>query len=432
MKKRKYPAGLCKRLGAVALAAVMAVGLSACKSSGTTKAGSDQKVSLTFWDIWTADPQKTMVDNMISEWNQKNPNIQVTRSTTANDPYKTKIKTAVAADEAPDVYFAWPCGFTQPFVDSGKVLQIDKYLTKEVKAKMLPGALVTFNGKNYGVNSVQQVGTLFVNTAIMSANGLTTPKTFDDLLSDVKTLHAKGIVPLCVGEKDEWPGMWYYDMLALRDAGADTCVSALNKKTSFNTQPFIDAATQLQQLVQAGAFDQGALGISRDDSEVAFLAGKEAMYYGLNTFAGKVKGSSVDGKIEVAPFPSVSGGKGDSTEFLGGGVDCLLVSKNTKAPDQAVKFALWLSEEISDQFYLNGCGLPQWEYTQLDQSKVYSLNTDIMTKITKGAKDSVEAWDIYLMGNDAQVHKDLVAEIFGNKTTPQQFAQQMQQQVGQS
>ncbi|MDD2503444.1 MAG: extracellular solute-binding protein, partial [Clostridia bacterium] len=326
MKKPKCLTVLSRRLGAAVLTAVMVVGLSACASSepkpntddpnevstGTqnttqnTADTSDQKVTLNLWDAWPGDPQKTIMDDIVREWNDKNPNIQVVRSTTANDPYKTKIKTAVAADEAPDVYFSWPQGFTKPFVDAGKVLAIDDYITDDIKAQILPGAYVEFDGKTYGVCCTQQVGTFFVNTKILSDNGLSVPKTFDDLISVSKALVAKNIIPLSVGEKDLWPGMWYYNQIALREAGPDAVVDALNKKGSFNTEPFIKAADKLKQLVDIGAFDPNALGTSRDESEAAFFSGKMAMYYGLNASGGRIKGSAVEGQIEVHPFPTIS------------------------------------------------------------------------------------------------------------------------------
>jgi raffinose/stachyose/melibiose transport system substrate-binding protein len=220
--------------------------------------------------------------------------------------------------------------------------------------------------------------------------------------------------------------MWYYNQIALRMAGPETVVSALNKEGSYNTEPFIKAAERLQQLVEAGAFDPNALGISRDESEVAFFSGKVAMYYGLNSAGGKVKGSAVDGQIEVHPFPAISDGV-DQTSYVGGGAVTFLVSNNTKHKEEAAKFAIYLSQATSDQFFLTGNALPMWDYSKFDQSKLDPLQLEIMENIAKPAQGNVSAWDIYLVGNDAQTHKELVAEIFGGRITPEEFAQKMQE-----
>lgn len=442
MKNLKSFINISKRLGTIVLSAAITFSISACTipssntnngtqvdSNNTTDGGAvtaDQQITLTYWDAWPGDPQKSLMDGIVKEWNDNNPNVQVERSTTANDPYKTKIKTAIAADEAPDVFFSWPQGFSKPFVDAGKVLPIDDYLTDDIKAQILPGALVEFDGKTYGICCTQQVGTFFVNTEILSANNLSVPKTFDDLLNASKVLNENGIVPLAVGQKDLWPGMWYYNQIALRMAGPDTVVSALNKEGSYNTEPFIKAAEKLKQLVEVGAFDPNALGISRDESEVAFFSGKVAMYYGLNSSGGKVKGSAVDGQIEVHPFPAISDGV-DQTSYVGGGAVTFLASNNTKHKEEAAKLAIYLSQATSDQFFLTGNALPMWDYSKFDQSKLDPLQLEIMENIAKPAEGNVSAWDIYLVGNDAQTHKELVAEIFGGRITPEEFAQKMQE-----
>lgn len=441
MKNLKSFINRSKRLGVLVLAAVLVLSITACTApapqtnpgtqtnnnpaTGEGTSTADQKITLTLWDAWPGDPQKTLMDNIVKEWNDSHPNVQVERSTAANDPYKTKIKTAIAADEAPDVFFSWPQGFSKPFVDAGKVLPINQYLTDDIKAQILPGAFVEFDGQIYGVCCTQQVGTFFVNVDLLAENGLSVPKNFDELINAAKVLSGKGIVPLAVGEKDLWPGMWYYNAIALRTAGPETVVKALNKEGSYNTEPFIKAAEKLQQLVKAGGFDPNALGISRDESEVAFFSGKVAMYYGLNSSGGKVKGSPVEGKIEVYSFPAITDGV-DQTSYVGGGAVTFLASSKTKYPKEAAELAIYLSHSVSDQFFLTGNALPMWDYSKFDQSKLDPLQLKIMETIAKPAQGNVSAWDIYLQGNDAQTHKELVAEIFGGRMTPEEFAQKMQ------
>jgi major membrane immunogen (membrane-anchored lipoprotein) len=55
-----------KKAGALLLVAAMAVGITACKSSDK-KAESSQsgKVTLTYWNIFTGEPQKSMAANII-------------------------------------------------------------------------------------------------------------------------------------------------------------------------------------------------------------------------------------------------------------------------------------------------------------------------------------------------------------------------------
>ncbi|WP_041592112.1 extracellular solute-binding protein [Thermoanaerobacterium xylanolyticum] len=433
-----------KKIMLVLLSIMLIVSTSACGTSSkgpsnsnasksSNSSGATQKITLTFWNIFTNDPQKTIVKNIVDKWNQENPNVQIEQSITENDAYKTKIKTAIAANEAPDIIYAWGGGFSKPFVDAGKILPLDDYLNDGTKDKMLPGALnnITYNGKVYGLTFAQQASVLYVNKELFDKYNVKIPTTFSELIDAIKTFKSKGITPFALGEKDEWPGMWYYDMIALREAGAQLSRDALNGKASFEDQAFVDAAEKLQEMVNAGAFDQGVMGLTRDEATAEFNQGKAAMYFGGNFDAAsfEVDSSLVKGKVEAVRFPTIEGGKGDPTEYIGGGSDVLLVNANTKYKDEAVKAAKYLAENMSLEFYKVGAALPTWKYDSVDQSKVDPLEIQIMNNIVANSKDSVLAWDLYLEGDQAQTHKDLVAQLFAKQITPQDYAKQMQEKI---
>jgi len=84
---------------------------------------------------------------------------------------------------------------------------------------------------------------------------------------------------------------------------------------------------------------------------------------------------------------------------------------------------------MSLEFYKVGAALPTWKYDSVDQSKVDPLEIQIMNNIVANSKDSVLAWDLYLEGDQAQTHKDLVAQLFAKQITPQDYAKQMQEKI---
>lgn len=401
-------------------------------STAPATSTSSEKVTLTFWNNYTNDTQHVMA-NTIKQWNTDHPNIQIDASATENNAYKTKIKTAIAGNSAPDIIYSWAGGFTKTFVDAGKILPLDDYLNDGTKDKMLTGALtnITYNGKVYGLTYNQQAGALYVNNDLFKQNNVKIPTTFDELLTAIKTFKAKGVTPMAVGEKDQWPGMWYYDMIALRSAGASACLDVLNKKASYDQAPFTDAAQKLEDLVTAGAFSKDVLSVTRDDSVAQFTQGKIPMYFGGN-FDAQLIDESLKGKVSAVKFPTIAGAKGVNTEYLGGGADALCISANTKYKDQAVQAVKFLAPTFSTAMYQTGGGLPEWKYDSLDQSKIDPLSKQIMDDIVTGSTASVPAWDLYLTGNDAQTHLDLVQNLFGKTVTPADYSKQMQQKINQS
>jgi raffinose/stachyose/melibiose transport system substrate-binding protein len=422
-----------KKITGIIMALTMAASLAACgnSSTGSTSSGKGKTVTLKLWHIWTSDSDsnKKNIEDTVKEWNAANPDIQIQAEGTENEAYKTKIKTAISANEAPDIFTSWGAGFSQPFVDSAKVLQLDQYLNDGTKDKLINGTLsnLTYNGKVYALPYTLAVGTFYINKELFDQNNIKIPDNFDELLTAVKAFRAKGITPMAVGEKDRWPGMFYYDALALHEGGTQLSNDALAKKASFQDPAFSSAASKLKQLVDAKAFDNGALGITRDESEVPFVQGKIPMYYNGSWVIGSVEkdGSPVKGKIIVKNFPIIDGAKGNSDEWLGGAIDCLMANANTQYKEETVKALKFIAQSMAEKVYLTGSGLSTWK-SNVDESKISPLNLQLSNQV-KNAKGFVPWWDIALSGADAETHKDLVANIFAGQVSPEDFAKKMQQ-----
>ncbi|SKA74283.1 raffinose/stachyose/melibiose transport system substrate-binding protein [Clostridium sp. USBA 49] len=421
-----------KRISALLLTVALSSSLSACgkKEDNASNSGGNQKITLKLWHIWTSDSDsnKQNLEAAVKEWNDANPNVQIEAEGTENEAYKTKIKTAISANEAPDIFTSWGAGFSQPFVDAGKVLALDDYLKDGTKDKIVDGAFtyLTYNGKIYALPYTTAVGTFYVNKEMFEKNNIKIPENFDELLTAVKAFRAKGITPIAVGEKDKWPGMFYYDVLALREGGAKLNNDALSKKGSFLDPAFKKAADKLLQLIDAGAFDPAALGLTRDESEIPFIQGQIPMYYNGNWVAGTIEGpnSTVKGKVIAMNFPAVTDGKGDKNEVLGGAIDCFMVNANTKYKDEAVKAAKFITENMSKRLYETGAGIPTWK-VDVDESKISPLIKQI-SDIAKNSTGYVVWWDTFLSGQDADLHKNLVAQLFGKQISSDEFVKQMQ------
>lgn len=400
-------------------------------AAGFTVAAKSETVTLKFWHLWTtpAESNKVAIDKVLANFSKAYPHIKIEVDAVENETYKTKIKTAIAANEAPDVFFTWGGGFSKPFVEAGKLMDLTPYVNDGTQNRLVGGALTyqTFNGKFYALPFSLWGGVFYCNQELFDKHRVKIPETFNELLAAVKVFKAKGITPMEVGEKDRWPGMFYQNILAIRTAGTKLCNDALAKKATFNQPAFIQSAELLQQLVKAGAFDSGCLGISRDESEANFRLGKAAMYYNGSWVSGSLnekEAPAVYGKIVARNFPVVEGGKGDPNGFLGGAVDAFAVKAGTKHPKEAVLFAKYVAEQHAIIGYQLGALLPAWKVT-VDESKLPELTVQI-SKLIKDATGFVLAWDTFLEGADADVHKNLVQEIFAGVITPEKFAREMQ------
>lgn len=398
-------------------------------NTGDARVPQDQ-ITLKLWYIWATDSEsnKKPFEKALNDWNTQNPYVRIVGEATENETYKTKIRTAIAVNEAPDIFYCWGAGFARPFVDAGKVLDLTDYLDDGTLARLVPGSLdnFTYNKRIYGLPIYMITGVFYCNRELFNRYAIKIPETFDELLEAVKGFKEKGVVPMTVGEKDGWPGIFYQNILAIRTAGTRLCNEALNKQASFNVPAFVESAERLKELVDAGAFDSRCMDLTRDESEADFKNGKVAMYYNGSWFAGSLddKACPVYGKIGVYNFPVVSNSNGDPNGFLGGAIDTFMISSGTLHKEAAVRALKNISENFCRESYLSGAGLPAWKL-DVDDARISPLTADI-SKLMKQRSGMVLAWDTLLEAPEAQKHINLVADIFAGRITPGEFAARMQ------
>jgi raffinose/stachyose/melibiose transport system substrate-binding protein len=392
---------------------------------------------ITLWHWWSAaDGNIPAFNAVLAQMAKDHPEWNVEVTAQDANSYDAKIKVALASGTAPDIMIMQGLGRMKPFVDSGKIQSLDALITKnKTKDSLVGGVLAnfTFGGKVYALPTSMAIGVLYCNKEIFAANNLKLPATFDDLIADSKALSAKGITPIIVGAKDKWPAMFYYDIMAIRSAGVQTSIDALNKKASFNQKGFIDAAKRMQDLLAAGAFNDSMFATSWDEATNAFITGKAAMVFNGSWVAGACESdaSTVKGKIVALNWPVIAGGSGKATEFFGGANDSFMLNAGTKDQDTAYKVMSYISSNMALQSYLTGSGLPAWKIPAVDTSKINPLTVQ-QANLIKNATGFCMWWDTFLGGAPADVHKDLVLQVLAKKMTPEQYAAAMQKQVNEA
>lgn len=430
MKSRLIKA-MCLLVIASLVFGVSACGSNAEKSGTSSNAstqGTKEKTELTLWHVWpegtsaSAPPMQRTLESLSKKF--PDVNISVDAIADSGDSYKTKIKAAVAADEAPDIFFTWGGGWSQAFVDSGKVLQLDSYLNDGTQDKIVKGtlSLLTYDDKVYALPTSVNVAMLYCNTELFEQNGLELPKTYEDLVNVCKAFRAKGITPLSVGGKDKWTVCMYHNGLALKTAGAQYCNDALAGKATFDTPQIKKSVEMLQELYKIGAFPEGALGINRDEGNVPFYEGQIPMLYNGSWEAADIyKSEKVKDKIKAINMPVVAGGDGVETDFLGGADQTFMINAKTADKDKTVEVYKYMLEELSKERYIDGVGAPAWKINY-DTSKMENkLLLDIVEQYSK-ATNLTLWWNTVLTGKNAQDHEDLVIQALVGKITPDQFA----------
>lgn len=427
----------------LALLAALATVL-ACASCG--KRADDPRASddpatgttLRFWHIMNYSGPEEVLAEAVERFEAAHPGVTVDMQTYDNDAYKTKLAVEMAGGEPPDVFFTWGGGGLASFAEGGKVLDLSAHLAERGWGeRFLPAAMriCTVEGTPYAVPLDLSCVPLWYNEPMFEQHDLEPPATFDDLLALCKTLRAKGITPLALGNMKQWPGAFYFVYLAARHGGVDLFLDAAagNEDARFDDETFVEAGKDLQALVDAKAFSTGFNGIETAQARTQFLHGRAAMLLMGTWLVARAEGENPEFVPDMAccAFPAVEGGAGDPGTVVGG-VNCgFAVSAHSEHPELAVDLLRELtSARVAEQW----CRIGRIPAVKVSENAPAGLPapTKAAWELLHAAPALQPYYDQYLPPRLAEVHKSTTQALFAKTTTPEEAARKMAEAAAES
>ncbi|WP_238323073.1 extracellular solute-binding protein [Gorillibacterium massiliense] len=398
----------------------------AVKPSDGTAAG--EKITLKLMHLWpdgNNSAQNKMVKEIVEEFEDANPNITIATEVLDNEQYKSKLKVLAAANVLPDIGFTWAAGFMDPYVGGNKFAPLDDLLQDELKGKFVTGTTEAFSfyGKTYALPVELNIVPVYYNKEIFAKYNLQPPGTLDDLKAIIKTLNQNGVTPVTLGGKDGWPASFWYMYLADRIGGADLMDKAVAGK-DFTDPSLLEAAKQVQDLVDRNTFIKGYNGLSNDEAKAQFMNGKSAMF-AMGTWevpnyttAGDVSQAFKD-KIGYFKFPAVTGGKGSVDDWVGGPGVGLFVSQNSKHIEEAKKFVSFFVQKWGEHSVVDAGVIPA---TKVDTSmvKLPKMFIDLLNELNKANRVTLYL-DTQMKPGASSTHINQVQALFGEAVTPEEF-----------
>ncbi|WP_239618907.1 extracellular solute-binding protein [Cohnella mopanensis] len=409
---------------------------SATAENSAPASPSDEKIKITMWSQFS-DPNSKDGGfigfyKALEATKAQFPNVEIEHTGIGGEAYKTKIKTASAADELPDIFFSWGGGFAQPFVAGNRVLSLQDLAQDGTMDNLVPGTTdnFTFNGNLYGLPTNISTANLYVNTELFASAGAKVPTTWEELTAAIDALKAKGITPIALGGKDRWPAMFWNSILDIRMGGTAAVNAALTKTGSFDTPEFQEASRKYKQLFDTKAFGANPLGTSYDDSINMFLTGKAAMLYMGAWVNGQIDApdSQVKGKVDVVKFPEIAGGKGNADEWHGGSGESFFINAKVANKERVWKVYKFFMETMAKEVFMAGSGSSAWKGDLGDTSKVDPLAIKI-GQLSSTATGFSYWWDQMLNGNDTESMFASLMQFSAGKITPEEFNKELQSKI---
>ena len=337
---RTLPAGV-----SIAAAGSAALGRGQVASAPLTSRTTRQPVTLQFWG---RQPENVHISAVVQEWNETHPDVQVEYQGLPPDQYRTKILTAMAAGNAPDV-IGMGVGIMPQYMEQGTLLALDDFIEAEpsgFRDDFAEGLWVsaTHEGTTYAIPFWSDPSALYYNVDLFNEAGITeAPETWDDLMaaaeatSNVSGNPSSDVYGAIFPAIGPWvmfvwlPFVWGNGGSLLEDSN---CAAFQNEAGTEAMQLWVD-------LFQEGYMPRSAvLGSGSDELVSLVLSNRAAMYIqgpNLVQFAAE---NAPDINLGTALMPRPVDGTHSS--YLGG--DNLVITRDSDHPEEAWEFIKFMMD----------------------------------------------------------------------------------------
>ena len=366
------------------------------------------------------------------------PNIIIHAESFPNEMYKSKIRTAIANNSAPDIFFCWAGSFLGDFVNADKIYCLDDILDKYIGNELSEAMLInsTYNGKHYGVPTSMNFVTLFANLDMLSKVGYDhIPTTKNELFDCCDKLVSKGYVPFGCSFKENWCITEYLEPIIEKTIGATELNDIFRNGKTWNNAGITTAIDTLQQMINNGYFDPNAIALSNEEAKANFMAGKYAFYqngsWNCGDFSDPAKTSF---NIAAGEWPAMTS-NATNNQLIGGPTNTLVVSSNSKNAYIAAEYAAILGKLVSEYSYNYGSGFPTWSISIENDWSLFDVLDNHSDLINSCAQLGLSANAFVLYGDnamhaeDADIYLTYVSKIYKNRIYGKEFVSELAKQI---
>lgn len=282
-------------------------------------------ITLTVWDQEVRGGQDEQMTQLNEAFMELYPNVTIERVSQSFDDLETTLRGALTGDDAPDVVQANNTrGTMGAFVEAGLLLDLDDYAeaygwrdrySENVLAvsSYADGGATFGEGALYGLPQTGEIVGIFFSRSALADAGLDEEAlrtgTWSDFTAALATVHDSGATAIELGNLDGWPAGHVFGPIQGQHVPADQ-IAALgmgNPGASWTTPENEAAATELQQWVEAGYFNEGPNGTDYDAAWQSFTEGSAVFLIGGSWLAADLEAAMGDDVGFMAP-PSVEAG----------------------------------------------------------------------------------------------------------------------------
>lgn len=392
--------------------------ITACKKEA-------KEVTLTLGS-WRVDDVK-QVEKLIEAFNSKYPSIKIKFDPTNPPEYNSVLRTQLEGGTAPDLFYTRSFTITRELYNEGFLESLEDLPgIKEnfTDASLSPWA--TDDGVPYSVPFMAVSHGIYYNVDLFNELGIKNPETWEELISDAKTIKDAGKIPFANGSKDEWDmaEIVFMNLAPNFIGGREGRLEYESGKRPFNDENIVAAFQACKDL--APYLPKGQEAVSYYDAQQLFLQGQAAMFFGgswdISTFENENPGF----KWNIFATPSKSG---QDTKYICFHMDAGVgLNKASKNKEAARKFLSWLTTK--EAATVLGNEIPGFFPIIKESITLTNEHANTFLSLNNGRELDVRfVWPKLLGGNPSGYNLIMYGtiDVIKGKKSPKQAADELQE-----
>lgn len=435
-------------VAAVAAAATLAVGLTACSSGGTASdpteinpSGEIDARPISWLLSRPADGGViTAMEQIAAEYAAEHPGFELELITTPDRPsYIQKYETLAAANQLPELFDTDATPFAKKLADQGRMMDAEALLKDLGLYEDYRPAALNYqrfdDGTLYMVPFEFQLEVFWYNTALFEEAGIEVPATLDDFPAMCEALREVGVTPIALDGQDQWPLERYMAYYPFRTAGPEYVQNLKRGDATFAEDTGRAAVEWLHSLGQAGCFQEGFSSTGYADAQALFTTGQAGVYnigtWELGNLATDNLDEGVRDDIDYFTLPLTENSVTAENEYVTPSGIGMAVNAQTYDPlvRDFLKFAL---ERYPEVYTASGALSP----TTTASAAIPDNATELYTELVEQANEVGEAiampWDTQLdPASNTRLQQELTL-LVGGDITPDEFIETMDATIAQN
>jgi raffinose/stachyose/melibiose transport system substrate-binding protein len=385
-----------------------------------------EKVSLLVWDGFQA--QSDIVDELVSMFNEANPEIEITREAQPN--MRDILKTSLDGGVGPHImYYDTGPGFAGVLARADLLLPLDEaYDQFGWTERIFPIARerTTFDGRIYGIGHELEFIGVFYNQRIFEEMGLSEPESHDDFMDLCETIKGSELIPLAFADQNKWPAGHMLSVFGGYIAGKDKLAAAISGEVAWNDPDFVQAIqTFFVDMNEAGYFIPEVNAVTYDDANLLFYSGQAVMNLTGTWMVGDYTNPDVmPDPVGFFFYPPIQGKPIAPPAGLGSGY---FVSKETPDPQAAFRFLDFLFSEEAAKLWIEGASFIPPIAVNVDDYVIPDLFRFVITNLQENAALMGYNIDVLTPDNFNTMMFDGFQEVLAGTKTAQQQADDLEQ-----